>query len=86
MFCEQLETKTAQETIKTHESEVKIDKMDSKKEPIMSEKLQNPVLSDEAREIRNAYLREWRKKNRDKCAEYRRRYWEKKAGEDEQPE
>lgn len=51
-----------------------------------SEKLQNPVLSDEAREIRNAYLREWRKKNREKCAEYRRRYWEKKAGEDERPE
>ena len=67
-----------------HESEVKIDKMSKTKEAILSEKLQNPVLSDEARENRNAYFREWRKKNKEKCAEYRRRYWEKKASE-EQP-
>ena len=60
--------------------------MDSKKEPIMSEKLQNPVLSDEAREIKKAYFREWRKKNKEKCAEYQRRYWEKKLHENEQPE
>lgn len=51
-----------------------------------SEKLQNPVLSDEAREIKKVYFREWRKKNKEKCAEYQRRYWEKKLHESEQPE
>ena len=28
-----------------------------------------------------AYAREWRKKNPEKCREYQRRYWERKAAE-----
>lgn len=36
-------------------------------------------LSDEAREARNAYMREWIKKNPEKVRERNRRYWEKKA-------
>lgn len=37
-------------------------------------------LSNKARQARNAYAREYRKKNRDKIREYNRRYWEKQAG------
>ena len=36
-------------------------------------------LSNEAREARNKYMREWRKKNPDKQKEYERRHWEKLA-------
>ena len=36
-------------------------------------------MSEEAREKKNAYLREWRKKNKDKIKEINKRYWEKKA-------
>lgn len=36
-------------------------------------------MSEEAREKRNAYLREWRKKNKDKVKEINKRYWEKKT-------
>ena len=36
-------------------------------------------LSKEAREARNAYLREWRNRNKEKDAEYKKRYWERKA-------
>ncbi len=36
-------------------------------------------LSPEARRARAKYMREWRKKNREKEAESRRRYWENKA-------
>lgn len=54
-------------------------------------------LSDAAREARNAYHREWRRKNPDKVREYirrwrknnpekvreiNRRYWEKRAAEE----
>ena len=45
-------------------------------------------MTDSAREARNAYLREWRKKNKDKVKAAKERYWEKKAreanGQDEQ--
>lgn len=41
-------------------------------------------LSDKAREKRNQYAREYRKKNKDKIAEYNRRYWEKKAQEEKE--
>lgn len=37
------------------------------------------ALSDEARARKNAYLREWRKKNPDKVKEISNRYWERKA-------
>lgn len=34
-----------------------------------------------AREVRNAYVREWRAKNRDKVKTYNRNYWAKKAAQ-----
>ena len=34
-----------------------------------------------AAELRRKYHREWRKKNKDKVAEYNRNYWMKKAEE-----
>ena len=37
------------------------------------------MMTEEAREARRAYKREWAKKNRDRVQEYTRRYWEKKA-------
>jgi DNA-binding NarL/FixJ family response regulator len=36
-------------------------------------------LSEEARQARNAYAREWSKKNPDKVKESMNRYWERKA-------
>ena len=36
-------------------------------------------LSDEAKAARREAQRAWRAKNRDKCAEYQRRYWERKG-------
>ena len=36
-------------------------------------------LEEEARKERNAYLRKWRKENKDKVKKYNKRYWEKKA-------
>lgn len=45
-------------------------------------------LSNQAKEARRAYLREWRRKNPEKVRESNRRYWERKAAqlEPEQPE
>lgn len=40
-------------------------------------------LSDKARAKRNEYAREYRKKNKKKIAEYNKRYWEKKADQEE---
>ncbi|WGX77360.1 hypothetical protein QJS64_05035 [Paraclostridium bifermentans] len=39
-------------------------------------------MNDKAREERNAYLREWRKKNKDKIKKYNKRYWERKASKE----
>ena len=36
-------------------------------------------MNEQARQLRNAAMREWRQKNPDKIREYNRRYWEKKA-------
>lgn len=36
-------------------------------------------LSEEAKQARKEYRREWRAKNKDKVAESNRRYWEKKS-------
>lgn len=36
-------------------------------------------LSDKARQERNAYMRDWRKKHREHVQEYQREYWERKA-------
>ena len=35
--------------------------------------------SEKAAEIRRAYQKEWRAKNKDKIREYNRRFWEKQA-------
>ena len=49
----------------------------------MSEKT---VMTPEAKAAFNAYMREWRKKNRGKEREYKARYWQKVAGEMEERE
>ncbi|MBM7834993.1 hypothetical protein [Clostridium sardiniense] len=36
-------------------------------------------MEDKAREKRNAYYREWRKKNKDKVKKYNDTYWERKV-------
>lgn len=36
-------------------------------------------MTDEARITRNAYKREWNRKNADKIREYQAKYWEKKS-------
>ena len=36
-------------------------------------------LSKEAREARNKYMREWRRKNKDKVKKYQKDYWERQA-------
>ena len=38
-------------------------------------------LSQEVKEARNAYYREWRKKNPEKMKRYQENYWKKKAQE-----
>jgi hypothetical protein len=38
-------------------------------------------LSPTAKEVKNAYQRAWNAKNKEKLAEYRRRYWQRKADE-----
>ena len=38
-------------------------------------------MNDEARKARNAWRKEWAKKNPDKVKEYNERYWSKKAAE-----
>lgn len=39
-------------------------------------------MNDKAREKRNEYLREWRKKNKDKVKKYNVNYWERKVSND----
>lgn len=34
-----------------------------------------------SKEVRNAYMREWRKNNKDKVKQYHETYWTKKAKE-----
>lgn len=38
-------------------------------------------MTAEARALRSEYMRAWREKNPTKNAEYKKRYWEKKAAE-----
>lgn len=38
-------------------------------------------LTEEARAARAAYCREWRAKNKDRVADYNRRYWAKVAAQ-----
>lgn len=37
------------------------------------------VSSDKVIEVRRAYQKEWRAKNKDRVREYNRRFWEKRA-------
>ena len=37
------------------------------------------IMEDRAREARLEYMREWRRKNKDKVRENNRRYWERRA-------
>lgn len=46
--------------------------------------MENCNLSDEAREARNRYNREWKKKNPDKIRAAQARYWQKKAAKIEE--
>ena len=39
-------------------------------------------MDSKVKEIRNAYMREWRARNRDKVREHQERYWSKKALKD----
>lgn len=41
-------------------------------------------MTEAARQARNAYYREWFKKNPEKRREYRERYWAKKAASERQ--
>lgn len=50
----------------------------------MDNKKQQPTLSAEAIEARRAYKREWSAKNKDRIAEYQRRYWLKKSKEQQE--
>lgn len=43
--------------------------------------LDDNTKDDAIRKAKNEYLREWRKKNKDKVKEIERRYWEKKIRE-----
>jgi len=38
-------------------------------------------MSEAAKEARREYKREWNRKNRDKCKEHQRTFWERKAKE-----
>lgn len=39
-------------------------------------------MSEEARQKKNQYKREWNAKNKERVREYNRKYWEKKAREE----
>jgi hypothetical protein len=43
--------------------------------------MSNLKLSQEAKELRNAYQRQWRKDNKDKVKKNQVAYWERKAQE-----
>ena len=43
--------------------------------------MEKKKLSEEARLKRNEYMRNYRRNNKDKIAEYNRTYWEKRASE-----
>ena len=44
------------------------------------------TLSDEAREARNKYYREWRKNHPERVREYAKKYWEKQIDAEKQAE
>ena len=44
------------------------------------------MMSEEAKKLRNEYMRKWGEKNREKIKLYHELYWEKKAMEESEPE
>lgn len=48
--------------------------------------MEDTKLSEEEREARNKYMREYRRKNKDKIARINKRYWKRKAEEMEDKE
>lgn len=44
----------------------------------------NVDITAKAKKTRAEYLREWRKKNKDKVKQYNRSYWERKAMNEEE--
>lgn len=48
--------------------------------------MSSTTMTAEAKNAYNAYMREWRQKNPTKNAEYKKRYWERKAAELEERE
>ena len=40
-----------------------------------------PAMSEAALEARREYYRTWRRNNKEKCAEYQRNRWERKAAQ-----
>lgn len=42
------------------------------------------AMTEEAREARRAYKRNWQRSNPTKCKEYQERYWAKKAAQNAQ--
>lgn len=42
------------------------------------------ILNDEARQVRNAYMRQYRKRNPEKTREMNRRYWERRAAREKE--
>lgn len=51
---------------------------ESKKQDYLIEGDAFMAISTDAKELKRAYEREWRKKNPDKCKAIRERYWEKR--------
>lgn len=45
----------------------------------MMENLREKQIEARAKEERRAYMREWRRKNKDRVKEYNERYWKKRA-------
>lgn len=39
-------------------------------------------MNDKAREERNSYMREWRRRNKDKVKKYQDTYWERKISKE----
>lgn len=42
-------------------------------------------MTEQAKEARRAYKREWNRKNKDRVKSYQEKYWTKKAQKQEQP-
>lgn len=52
----------------------------------MTKDRKNTAKSDQANEIQRKYMKEWRKNNTDKVRQANKKYWEKKADQQEEPQ